>query len=150
MIAIGKDIYMFGGQGRTMFDELRMLDCSRRDQYNWTLINTEEELDPSLSQSRELHIPAGGEVADAPGSRTAAVFCRYGHKLMLYGGSGPYISHIKSRRCYYDIFEYDTLTKRWFEDKRPKKGQAPSYKRINHAGDVLGCILAAFGGYDGE
>lgn len=89
-------------------------------------------------------------MADAPGPRTATVFCRYGNKLVLYGGSGPYISHIKSRRCYYDIFQFDTIEKRWFEDKSPIKGQQSSYKRINHAGDVLGCILAAFGGYDGE
>jgi hypothetical protein len=45
---------------------------------------------------------------------------------------------------------FDTVEKRWFEDKRPIKGIAPLAKRINHAGDVLGCILGAFGGYDSE
>jgi len=45
-----------------------------------------------------------GGVADTPGPRTSTVFCRFGSKLMLFGGSGPYISHIKIRRAYYDIF----------------------------------------------
>ena len=42
------------------------------------------------------------------------------------------------------------MSKRWFEDKRPIKGQQPAAKRINHSGDVLGCIMAVFGGYDSE
>lgn len=69
---------------------------------------------------------------------------------MLFGGCGPYISHIRSRRSYYDIYEYDTFDKRWYEKKGKIKGQAPSAKRINHAGDVLGCILTVFGGYETE
>jgi hypothetical protein len=28
MIAMGHHVYMFGGQGRTMFDELRVVDTS--------------------------------------------------------------------------------------------------------------------------
>jgi len=31
MVAIGKEVYMFGGQGRTMFEDIRMLDCARKD-----------------------------------------------------------------------------------------------------------------------
>ena len=77
------------------------------------------------------------------------MFCRYVHKLVLYGGNGPYISHIKSRRAYHDILQFDTVTKRWFEDKRQIKGTAPS-KRINHAGDVLGCLLVIYGGFETE
>jgi len=68
----------------------------------------------------------------------------------MTGGSGPYISHIKSRRSYYDIFVYDTITKSWFEDKRKVQGKQAVNKRINHAGDVLGNILAVYGGYDNE
>ena len=76
--------------------------------------------------------------------------CRYREKLLLSGGCGPYISHIKSRRAYYDILEYDTIEKTWFENRRSKKGKVSAYKRINHAGDILGCIFAQFGGYDPE
>ncbi len=58
------------------------------------------------------------KIADKPGPRTASVLARFADKIILSGGSGPYISHIKSRRSYYDIFIYDTITKSWFEDKR--------------------------------
>lgn len=67
----------------------------------------------------------------------------------MFGGNGPYISHIKSRRAYHDLLQFDTVTKRWFEDKRAPKGALPA-KRINHAGDVLGCVLAVFGGFETE
>lgn len=121
MISIGKDVYMFGGQGRTMFEELRMLDCSKKDQYNWLLLNEDDNMSYFSEHGKSVQNNSG-EVADQPGPRTATVFCRYGHKLILYGGSGPYISHIKSRRCYYDIYEYDTVERRWFEDKSKIKG----------------------------
>jgi hypothetical protein len=42
------------------------------------------------------------------------------------------------------------VTRRWHQDKRPIKGTQPSAKRINHAGDVLGCLLTVFGGYETE
>lgn len=89
-------------------------------------------------------------MADRPGPRTATVFSRWGNKLILFGGSGPYISHIKSRRSYYDIYMYDTVEKRWHQNKAKVKGKQAINKRINHAGDVLGSILAVYGGYDNE
>ena len=89
-------------------------------------------------------------MADRPGPRTATVFARWGDKLILFGGSGPYISHIKSRRSYYDIYLFDTKTKRWNQNKTKIKGKQSLNKRINHAGDVLGSILAVYGGYDSE
>lgn len=39
MVAIGTDVYLYGGQGRTMFEDLRLLDCSKRDQWNWELVD---------------------------------------------------------------------------------------------------------------
>lgn len=41
MVTVGTDIYMYGGQGRTMFEDLRLIDCSRRDQWNWVQLNEE-------------------------------------------------------------------------------------------------------------
>lgn len=70
---------------------------------------------------------------------------------MLFGGSGPFITHMKCRRAYYDVFHFDTVENKWCElSKRPIKGKESTSKRINHAGDVLGCVLAVFGGYDPE
>jgi hypothetical protein len=70
--------------------------------------------------------------------------------MILFGGSGPYISHIKSRRSYYDIYLFDTKKKRWNQNKTKIKGKQSLNKRINHAGDVLGSIIAVYGGYDSE
>lgn len=30
MVVMGKDIYLFGGQGRTMFEELRLIDTTHK------------------------------------------------------------------------------------------------------------------------
>jgi N-acetylneuraminic acid mutarotase len=152
MVTVGTDVYMYGGQGRTMFEDLRLLDGSKRDQWNWVQLdgenNTAELLDQSKATTGGLSVQSS--LVDSPGPRTATVFCRYGSKLIMFGGNGPYISHIKSRRAYYDIYEYDTLERRWSENKRKVRGKAPVAKRINHAGDVLGCILTVFGGYETE
>ena len=42
MIAIGKEIYMYGGQGRTMFEDLRVLDCTKLEQYTWHLVDSDD------------------------------------------------------------------------------------------------------------
>ena len=119
MVAIGSDVYIFGGQGRTMFEDLRFLDCSKKEEYNWVLLESGES-QSKVSETKPGE--SGGAIADAPGPRTATVLSRYGAKLILFGGSGPYISHIHCRRAYYDILQYDTLERRWFEDKRPIRG----------------------------
>ncbi len=156
MVVVGNEIYLFGGQGRTMFEELRMIDTTHKHEWNWALIDT-GDIVPKAQENGEdigdISTPRkedGGEVADRPGPRTATVFSRWGDKLILFGGSGPYISHIKSRRAYYDIYLFDTKTKRWNQNKSKIKGTQSINKRINHAGDVLGCILAVYGGYDNE
>ena len=47
MVVVGKEVYMYGGQGRTMFDDLRVLDCSKLHQYVWSLI----EHDPAQTKT---------------------------------------------------------------------------------------------------
>lgn len=131
-----------------MFEEIRKIDCQTTSHsWNWTLLDAGK---PTVAPDENLNDDTLVAVADYPGPRTAVVFSRYGSKIMLFGGSGPYITLMKSRRAYYDIFQFDTLENKWFEDKRPIKGRESTSKRINHAGDVLGCVLAVFGGYDSE
>jgi N-acetylneuraminic acid mutarotase len=150
MVVMGKDIYLFGGQGRTMFEELRLIDTTHKLDWNWVLLDTGDVTPKKKDGESTPKKEEGGEVADRPGPRTATVFSRWGDKLILFGGSGPYISHIKSRRSYYDIYLFDTKTKRWNQNKTKIKGKQSLNKRINHAGDVLGSILAIYGGYDSE
>jgi N-acetylneuraminic acid mutarotase len=107
MVAVGNEIYLFGGQGRTMFEELRLIDTSDKEEWHWRLLDT-DETQQREGESTHHKKEEGGDVADRPGPRTATVFSRWGKKLILFGGSGPYISHIKSRRAYYDIYLYDT------------------------------------------
>ena len=149
MVAVGNEIYLFGGQGRTMFEELRLIDTSDKEEWHWRLLDT-DETQQREGESTHHKKEEGGDVADRPGPRTATVFSRWGKKLILFGGSGPYISHIKSRRAYYDIYLYDTEQKKWHQNKTKIKGKQSINKRINHAGDVLGSILAVYGGYDNE
>jgi len=113
MVAMGKDIYLFGGQGRTMFEELRLIDTTHKEDWNWVLLDTDDVSKNKNDGEATPKKEEGGEVADRPGPRTATVFSRWGDKLILFGGSGPYISHIKSRRAYYDIYMYDTKDKKW-------------------------------------
>jgi hypothetical protein len=149
MVTIGNNIYMYGGQGRTMFEELRVIDTKEKSAWNWSILEEDDCFSMKTGEGDQFGADSA-RIADKPGPRTASVFARYGDKIILSGGSGPYISHIKSRRSYYDIFVYDTITKSWFEDKRKIQGKQAVNKRINHAGDVLGNILAVFGGYDNE
>jgi hypothetical protein len=73
MVAVGKDVYMYGGQGRTMFDDLRLLDCSKLHQYVWSLVEPPKDtVKTSLLKPGETD-----SVPDHPGPRTAAVLCRY-------------------------------------------------------------------------
>ena len=131
-----------------MFDELRVIDTSTKEAWNWSILEEDDAFSNKGGESKfEIE---SGKIADKPGPRTASVFARFSDKIILSGGSGPYISHIKSRRSYYDIFVYDTVTKSWFEDKRKVQGKQAIHKRINHAGDVLGNILTVYGGYDNE
>jgi N-acetylneuraminic acid mutarotase len=126
MVVVGKDIYLFGGQGRSMFEELRLIDTTHKHEWNWVLLDTGDLIPKKKDSEGESSTPQsqeGGEVADRPGPRTATVFSRWGDKLILFGGSGPYISHIKSRRAYYDIYLFDTKTKRWNQNKAKIKGK---------------------------
>ncbi len=42
MVVIGHNIYMFGGQGRTMYEELRMLDTISKQHWNWQVLEEED------------------------------------------------------------------------------------------------------------
>lgn len=102
-----------------MFEELRLVNTKEKHEWNWELLDQ----DDLISKKEEgILNEEGGEIADQPGPRTAAVMTRYGDKLILFGGSGPYIKHIRSRRAYYDIFLYDTAAKRWNQRKEKVKG----------------------------
>jgi hypothetical protein len=42
MVVMGKDIYLFGGQGRGMFEELRIIDTSHKHEWNWVVLDIED------------------------------------------------------------------------------------------------------------
>jgi hypothetical protein len=75
MVVIGKNIYLFGGQGRTMFEEMRLADTKDKHEWNWVLLDHDDLIIKQNENGEEVE---GGEIADQPGPRTAAVMSRYG------------------------------------------------------------------------
>lgn len=75
---------------------------------------------------------------------------KYKDKLILFGGGGPYVQSIKTRTCYNDIRYFDTASKQWYKDLKAMKGNFVPQKRLHHGGDVIGCILAIYGGFNTE
>ena len=71
----------------------------------------------------------------------------YGDKLLLFGGSGPYIPSVKMRASYNDLWSFDTKTDLWTQIEA--EGNVLK-KRINHVASRLGCIMMTHGGFSTE
>eukprot|EP00347_Sterkiella_histriomuscorum_P001925 403370142 len=143
IVAIGKEVYLYGGYGRELFDDLRILECYGQ-QWKWNLIKQQNHINgQKLTATQILHTAH-------PGPRYASILKRYKQNLILFGGGGPYVQSIKTRTCYNDIRFFDTLEKNWFKDQRGLRGSYVPQKRLHHSGDILGCILAVYGGFNTE
>ena len=86
----------------------------------------------------------------SPGPRYSSVMARYDSRLILFGGGGSYIPSIKTRQCFNDVRQFDTIDRQWLKDQRMLKGNYVPERRMHHKGDILGCILAVYGGFNTE
>ena len=57
MVAVGKDIYLFGGQGRSMFEELRLIDTTHKHEWNWVLLDTGDLIPKKKDSEGESSTP---------------------------------------------------------------------------------------------
>ena len=122
---VGSTIYVFGGFSRDIYNDTRAYDQGTK---TWKLIQYEP----------------GQRVPDKRQNHTMIA---YDNKLILFGGSGPYMPSVKMRASYNDLWSFNTTTEQWsYVDAA---GEAPK-KRLSHAAARLGCIMMTHGGFSTE
>jgi hypothetical protein len=118
-------LYMFGGQCRSRFNDIRVLNYQT---WHWDrLIFDSIEGDP------------------VPEERVGHTGNSYKNLLIIYGGRGPYNSALHIRNCYPRIHVFDTLTKVWRTYK--PIGRGPEARRL-HGACVVGNSMIIYGGMD--
>lgn len=136
MVGIGREVYIYGGYGRQLFEDLRILHCSGQ-YWQWELYKPENYLSGKNLTSTQMLLRT------SPGLRYGCTMNRYKQFLVVFGGGGPYVQSIKTRQCFSDVRYFDTLEKMWWKDQRGLKGSYVPIKRLHHASDILGCILVS-------
>lgn len=118
-------LFMFGGQCRTRFNDIRVLNYQT---WYWDRLAFDtHEGDPP------------------PEERVGHSGSSYKNLLIIYGGRGPYNSALHIRNCYPRIHVFDTLTKIWRTYK--PLGRGPEGRRL-HGACVVGNSMVIFGGMD--
>ncbi len=123
---INNSLYLFGGFSRDIFNDMRVLDLNVG---RWRLI---------MSNDKKQKKPA---------ERFAHTMVQYNDKLVVFGGAGTYISSIKMRLSYNDLFIFDTQTECWLPECDIEG--APR-KRMNHGCSIMGCLMLVHGGFNTE
>lgn len=82
-------LYLFGGFARELYSDIRVLD---KQTNAWRMIDCK---------------------GTKPEPRFAHTMCQYDDKLVLFGGAGPYMSSVKMRLSFNDMYHFNTRTERW-------------------------------------
>ena len=125
MAMVDSTIYVFGGFSREIYNDTRAFDV---DTKTWRVVKYE----------------TGSRVPDKRQNHTLVA---YDDRLILFGGSGPYMASVKMRASYNDVWTFDT--KKWEWSQIETEGNCPK-KRINHVACRLGCIMMTNGGFSTE
>ena len=128
---IDSTCYVFGGFARTIFNELRSFNTSRRC---WSLLSPDYNT-PSHERPR------------IPEPRTGHSLCSYRSDLVLFGGAGTYNTDVRMRFNFCDLWVFKTEALAWREiisaSSVPKR-------RMNHAMACLGGLMLVHGGENSE
>ena len=124
MNMIGSSIYVFGGLSRETYNDIKIFELDHR---KWKAVSYE-----------------GMKVPEA---RIHHSMVNFDNNLALFGGGGAYMSKLKMRSSYNDIWVFDTRQLRWI--KREGSGIPPK-KRMSHAFSIAGSLMMIHGGMNTE
>jgi len=147
MVVVNKKIFMFGGFAREPFNDLRHL--VELENYSFKCF---------------LYENKGEEGIRFPQKRFGHSLSVYKHYLVVFGGGGSYNVQAKTRLTLNDVKVFDTgkfqmnditVANTWETDNfspfeiNGSIIEAPA-RRMHHAADIYGCILAVHGGFSTE